>query len=51
MRMDTSETYIKMSDCPEIQKHRKPKIDKMKDGRWHYEWDLEETYMKKGKDR
>jgi len=39
--MDTSETYIKMSDCPEVQNHRKPKIEKMKDGRWHYGWDLE----------
>lgn len=39
--MDKTELYIKMSDCPEVQSHRKPKIEKMKDGRWHYEWDLE----------
>ena len=39
--MDKTEQYIKMSDCPEIQSYRKPKIEKMKDGRWHYEWGLE----------
>jgi len=39
--MDKTELYIKMADCPEVQSHRKPKIEKMKDGRWHYEWDLE----------
>lgn len=40
--MDKTELYIKMSDCPEVQNHRKPKIEKMKDGRWHYEWELED---------
>ena len=39
--MDKTEQFIKMSDCPEIQSYRKPKIEKMKDGRWHYEWELE----------
>ncbi len=39
--MDTSEIYIKMSDCDEIQSHRKPKIEKLNDGRWQYEWELE----------
>lgn len=39
--MDTSEQFIKMADCPEIQSYRKPKIEKMSDGRWHYEWELE----------
>lgn len=40
--MDKSELFIKQCDCPEVQGQRKPKVEKMKDGRWHYEWDLED---------
>lgn len=39
--MDETEIYIKISDCPEIQGQRKPKVEKMPDGRRHYEWELE----------
>ena len=39
--MDKTEQFIKMADCPEIQGQRKPKVEKMLDGRWHYEWELE----------
>ena len=38
--MDEIEQFIKMADCPEIQGQRKPKVEKMLDGRWHYEWQL-----------
>jgi len=39
--MDASEIYIKQCDCEEIQGQRKPKVEKMPDGRWHKEWELE----------
>ena len=38
--MDTSETYIKMSDCEEVQKFRYPELEIEKDGRRHYQWDF-----------
>lgn len=36
--MDKTETYIKMSDCPEIQELWKPDI-----GGWDYTWDGEDV--------
>jgi len=36
--MDTSEQYIKMCDCEEVQNFRLPKIEKMEDRRIHTSW-------------
>ena len=49
--MDTSEQYIKMCDCEEVQNFRLPKIEKMKDRRIHTSWKFEvgDTFAFKNK--
>jgi len=40
--MDTLETYIKMSDHPLIQEHRKPTVKRLKSGRDCWEYDFKD---------